>query len=424
MNRSEVQPFLRVSVPPCETTSISTAELRVNGTRPDVGVLVTHTPVLRPFLIRMAKRALQGQPLPARFTVRGLDYAAQGALEGLLGAPLARKADGTVTGTLPPRWREPSAWQTVISALGLARENAADSTETFLTRLAWRAPEARTLIDALQTMPEVMRFLRSPAHRVAWRRLLLGVFHHVRKRGVGEAKTLSQLGSDWLNDSKALRTGPLRRQLALMLAAVEERDIDERTLFGTYGIIENPYTSFVTFFAPLVFTTDAGETFDFPMRLFAAGLACTLPSETVGRIRSVAWQGDDRSLITSENAAPFARYVTLRRPALYTEGYPNYAVQRLLRMLDTVGVTAEHAGDADLDGFLIAALVGRCLPIRRVLAAEVVRNPGDVVGIPLTEAQQMRARRFLAESPHMPYAEEVSVLLKKGCWYEQESFPL
>ena len=375
--------------------------------------------LLRPFLIRMAKRALQGKPLPAHFTVRDLDYAAQGELERLLGTPLTRKADGAVSGVLPPRWREPLAWQEVISAVGLAREDtAAESPETFLTRLAWREPEARTLIDALQTMPEVMRFLRSPAHRVAWRRLL----HHVRKRGVGEAKTLSQLGSDWLNDSKALRTGPLRRQLALMLAAVEERDIDERTLFGTYGIIENPYTSFVTFFAPLVFTTDAGETFDFPMRLFAAGLACTLPSETVGRIRSVAWQGDDRSLITSENAAPFARYVTLRRPALYTEGYPNYAVQRLLRMLDTVGVTAEHAGDADLDGFRIAALVGRCLTIRRVLAAEVVRNPGEITGIPLTEAQQMRTQRFLAESPHMPYVDEIAILLKQGRWYEQEAF--
>ena len=378
--------------------------------------------LLRPFLIRMARWALQGKPLPAHFTVRDLDYAAQGELERLLGAPLTRKADGTITGTLPPRWREPLAWQEVISAVGLAREDTADSTETFLTRLAWREPEARTFLEALQKMPEVMRFLRNPAHRAAWKRLLLGVFHHVRKRGVGEAKTLSQLGSDWLNDSKSLRTGPLRRQLALMLSVLADCDVDERTLFGTYGIIENPYTSFVTFFAPLVFTTDAGETFDFPMRLFVAGQACTLPSETVGRIRSVAWQGDDRSLITSENAAPFARYVTLRRPALYTEGYPNYAVQRLLRMLDTVGVTAEHAGDADLDGFRIAALVGRCLPVRRALAAEVVRNPGDVVGIPLTEAQQMRTRRFLAESPHMPYVDEIAILLKQGRWYEQEAF--
>lgn len=379
---------------------------------------------LRPFLSRMASRVLQGKPLPAHFTVRGLDYAVQGELERLLGTPLARKSDGTVSGVFPPHWRDPAVWQDVISALGLTRDDeAAESSETFLTRLAWRMPEARTLIDALQKMPEVMRFLRNLAHREPWKRLFLGVFNLVHSEG-GEAKTLSQLGSDWLNDSKSLRTGPLRRQLALMLTALEERDVDERTLFGTYGIIENPYTSFVTFFAPLVFTTDAGETFDFPARLFAAGQACTLPGETVGRIRSVEWQGENRSLVTSENAAPFARYVAAGRPALYTEGYPNYSVQCLLHALGEAGVTATHAGDADLDGFRIAALVGRCLPISRIVASEIVHNPGGIVGIPLTEAQQVRSRRFLAESPRASNVDEIAILLKRGCWYEQEAFPL
>ena len=380
--------------------------------------------LLRPFLNRMAKRALQGKPLPARFTVRDLDYAAQGALEGLLGAPLARNADGTVTGTLPPRWREPSAWQEVVSDLGLAREDAADSTETFLTRLAWRAPEARTLIDVLQTMPEMMRFVRNPAHRDSWKRLLLGVFKHVRA-GVGEEKTLSQLGSDWLNDSKALRTGPLRRQLALMLSGLEgRRDVDERTLFGTYGIIENPYTSFVTFFAPLILMTDAGETLDFPMRLFKAGQATTLSGETVAHVRAVEWRDGEPFLVTSENAAPFARLVAARRPALYTEGCPNGAVQRFLRTLGDAGVEAEHAGDADLDGFRIADMVGRRLPLRRVVAAEIVRNPGEIAGIPLTAAQAARARRVLETSPQMPHAKEIALLLTRGRWYEQEAFPL
>lgn len=379
---------------------------------------------LRPFLDRMAKRVLQGKPLPAHFTVRDLDYAAQGELERFLGTPLMRKADGTVSGVFPPHWRDPLAWQDVISALGLARDNdVKESAETFLTRLAWRVPEARTLIDALQKMPEVMRFLRNSTHREPWKRLFRGVLDFTRE-GITEPMTLSLLGSRWLNDSKSLRTGPLRRQLALMLAALEERDVDERTLFGTYGIFENPYTSFVTFFAPLVFTTDAGETFDFPVRLFAAGQACTLPSETVGHIRAVEWQGENRSLATSENAAPFARYVAAGRPALYTEGYPNYAVQRLLRALGEVGVTADHAGDADFDGFRIAARVGRCLPVGRVVASEIVRNLDGIVGIPLTEAQQTRARRFLTAFPQMPYAEEVSILLDTGCWYEQESFPL
>ncbi len=372
----------------------------------------------------MAKRVLQGKPLPAHFTVRGLDYAAQGELERLLETPLARKADGTVSGVLPPHWRDPLAWQGVISALGLARDDeAVESSETFLTRLAWRVPEACTFLDDLQKEPEVMRFLRNPAHREPWSRLFRGVFNFTREE-VTEQMTLSLLGSRWLNDSKSLRTGPLRRQLVLMLAVLEERDVDERTLFGTYGIFENPYTSFVTFFAPLVFTTDAGETFDFPARLFAAGQACTLPSETVGHIRSIDWQGENRSVITSENAAPFARYVAAGRPALYTEGYPNYVVQRMLRALGETGVTAEHAGDADFDGFRISARVARCLPVSRVVASEIVRHPDGIVGIPLTEAQQARARRFLTAFPQMPYAEEVSILLNTGCWYEQESFPL
>lgn len=383
--------------------------------------------LLRPFLIRMAKRARQGNPLPAHFTVRDLDYAAQGELERLLGTPVARKADGTVSGVLPSRWREPLAWHKIILALELARgDEVAESVEIFLARLVLCVPKTRELIDTLQKLPEVIRFLQNPAHRESWKRLLQGVFNRACTNIV-EEKTLSQLGSDWLNDSKSLRTGPLRRQLVLMLSALSERDIrdiDERSIFGAYGIIENLYTSFVTFFAPLVFTTDAGETFDFPARLFGAGQACTLPSETVGRIRSIEWRGEDRTLVTSENAAPFARYVSLGRPAFYTEGYPNCTAQHLLRVLGAAGVTADHAGDADLDGFRIAALVGKCLPVSRIVAASVVHNPGGIVGIPLTETQQIRARRFLSSFPQAPYAGEVATLLDRGCWYEQEAFPI
>lgn len=130
--------------------------------------------LIRPFLMRKARQVLQGQPLPAHFTVRGLDYAAQGELERLLGVSLGRRADGTVSGTLPPRWREPSAWQGIISALGLAQDDTpADSVETFLTRLGWRAPEARSLIAALRETPEAVRFLQSPARREAWKSLFL-----------------------------------------------------------------------------------------------------------------------------------------------------------------------------------------------------------------------------------------------------------
>lgn len=391
-----------------------------------IAAVCAESSALRPFLLRMARRAAQGTGLPARFTVRDLDYAAQGELERLLGAAFSRKADGAVTGELPPRWREPSAWREVIAALGLARDDAEpESAETFLTRLAWREPDARRLLDGLRDVPEVVRYLRDPSRREAWKRLLAGALGRVRA-DAGDERTLSQLGSDWLNDSKSLRTGALRRQLSLMLSVADGRggEADERTLFAAHGIVENPYASLVTFFAPLAFTTDAGETFDFPERLWSAGLSCTLSGETVGRIRSVSWHGGAEALVTSENAAPFARLVAARRPSLDTEGYPNRAVQRLLRLLGEAGVTAEHAGDADLDGFRIAEIVGRCIPLRRVVASEVVRQREASQGLALDEAQKQRIRRFLESHPQAPYRAELVRLLERGCWHEQESFPV
>ena len=161
-----------------------------------------------------------------------------------------------------------------------------------------------------------------------------------------------------------------------------------------------------------------------PARLFEAGQATTLSGETVAHVRAVEWRGRDPFLVTSENAAPFARLVAAKRPALYTEGYPNGTVQRFLQAIGDAGVEAEHAGDADFDGFRIADMIGRRLPLRRVVAAEVVRNPRGLDGIPLTAAQTARARRFLEKSPKMPYAEEIALLLARGCWYEQEAFPL
>lgn len=38
-----------------------------------------------------------------------------------------------------------------------------------------------------------------------------------------------------------------------------------------------------------------------------------------------------------------------------------------------------------------------------VVASEIIRHPGGIVGIPLTEVQQARARRFLTAFPQMPF---------------------
>lgn len=83
-----------------------------------------------------------------------------------------------------------------------------------------------------------------------------------------------------------------------------------------------------------------------------------------------------------------------------------------------------HWGDADLDGLNIAALVQDNMPGSRIVAEEVIAVPGCVPGIPLTDAQRQRLARFLERNPACPYGDCLKMLLDRGCWYEQESFPL
>jgi len=393
--------------------------------REAVRVALEMAPALRPLLTRFARSAAKGKKLPETYSAKGLDYQAQLCLDRVLHFPTVRNGNGTVCGILMPKLREPSAWKDVLDLLLPAKELAPkpESVEDFFQKLYWRFHEHELMLTSLGTVPEVRHFLSKMQNRKPWLELLRNVLQYVTE-GVAEPTTLSQLGSNWLNDSKALRSGALRRQLYLMLAAHSGRLIDEREAFGTYGIFDNPYTSFVSVFAPFAFTTDDGRVFDFPHKLYKGGMATMLPSETVQRIRKVEWFGKTKALVTSENAAPFARYVAAGRPCLYTEGYPNFAVQHLLAHFAKAGVSAEHAGDADLDGLVIARMIARMLPVTRVRAVEIAENPGDVSGIPMTGEQVERLADYVARFPEMAHVPAMRKLLERGCWYEQEAFPL
>jgi len=399
--------------------------MRIEINRDDVAAALEKAPALRPLLTRFARAAAKGNRLPEMFSARGLDYEAQRQLDRLLGTVTVRNGDGLVYGSVLPPLREPSAWQSVLDLLLSAKELAPkpESVEDFFQKLLWRFPEHELMLMSLAAAPEVRHFLSKTQNRKLWLELLRNVLQYVTD-GVAEPTTLSQLGSDWLNDSKVLRSGPLRRQLYLMLTAHSGRVVDEREAFGTYGIFDNPYTSFVSVFAPFAFTTDDGRVFDFPHKLFKGGMVAMLPSETVQRIRKVEWFGKTKALVTSENAAPFARYVAAGRPCLYTEGYPNFAVQHLLTDFGEAGVSAEHAGDADLDGLVIARMIARMLAVTRVRAVEIAANPGDVPGIALTDEQRDRLADYVERFPEMEHVPALRKLLERGCWYEQEAFPL
>ena len=303
----------------------------------------------------------------------------------------------------------------------------ADSSKDIFARIKLLVPEAEEAIDLLSQRDEVARFVADGQNGKDWMRLFRYMLEERILRDDSSAITLSQLGSDCFNDSKKLRTGPLRRQLVHMLSIFADHDPnDERAVFGHFGIIDNPYTTFVTAFIPIAFVTTESKQFEFPRRLFEEGLACQLPLETVGRIIGVGW---DRSVpmtvTTCENAAPFARMVERRMPCIYTEGYPNWSVKRLLSGLSIAGVKCIHEGDADLDGFNIAHEVSMFIDVKRVVATdalEIARNVFPSPGIPLTDEQRSRAESFLVCNPHCAYADSIRLMLDWGHWIEQESF--
>lgn len=392
-----------------------------------VSAAVARAPGVGPVLRRLADKVARGVALPARFSVGELGYAAQRELEGLLGVVGKRSPDGRVSFPLPDELREPSAWREAIAFFGLAKEEAVEGEDIF-GRLKLLLPETASILDQLAGREEVSRFVANRENGRDWMRL----FRHVMERrflcGASGTITLSQLGSDCFNDSKKLRTGALRRQLALILGVFGDMDPSyERAVFARFGIIDNPYTTSATLFAPVIFwCRDERKPFDFPDLLFRQGLACQLPLETIGAITRIEWLEDlNPILTTSENAAPFAGLVRRGIPCLYTEGYPNTCVTGLLSMFRDKGVRCVHEGDADLDGFLIAGEVAKSIPVERVVATDALSLAVErdlPVGIPLTYAQRARAEAFLAGTPDFAYAGDIRKMLDWGRWIEQESF--
>ena len=390
----------------------------------DVLNLLEAAPKLRPLVMRWARQAARGEKLPATFSVADLGYDDQQSLERFLHVMTSRTRSGRVSGTVPEEMRDPAAWRTVLETLGLGGTAAAESTEDFLSRIQWMMPDAREAIAEFKDMPEVMRHLADTANRPTWRELFASAWDRAHRKS-GRATTLSQLGSDWFNDSKILRSGSLRRQLVLILSAISGVSADdERSVLADAGIEENPYTSSAVVSAPFTFRLKDGTYFDYPMKFFMKRLVCQLPLEIVREIDSdsIGWNGYDNLVTTCENAAPITRYVQDRSPVVYTEGYPNLAVQGLLKAFARRGLKSVHMGDADLDGFRIAATIDRCIPVERVGAAEVLADPKGFKGIPLTPSQEARIDRFLARHPDFKYAESVRLIRERGCWYEQEGF--
>jgi DNA topoisomerase VI subunit A len=189
-------------------------------------------------------------------------------------------------------------------------------------------------------------------------------------------------------------------------------------------IVDNPYTSSVTFSLPITLIMKDGAVFDYPSSYHTSRMAVQLPLETVVNIERVEWDVSPQTITTSENAAPFANMVAKGASCVYTAGFPSLAVKVFLNKLFKSGSECIHEGDADLDGFRIATEVGNCIRLKKVVASDVLKKASLDAGRELTSEQMKRISAFLFNPKYSDYefADEIQSILKRGRWIEQESF--
>ena len=395
-------------------------------TKDKISAAIQNAPAVEEVLRKLAGKVARGVALPGSFTSKGLDYDAQRELEHLLGTIGQRLPNGSFHIQLHEFLRDPEEWCEVVEYFGLekGKDNEGDAEDVF-ARLKLLEPDLSPFIDKLSANEEVMRFLATPENRKDWMRLFRSFVGRFDGPECGLVTTLSQLGSDWFGDSKKLRSGGLRRQLVIIAATLADSppDDERRALEGVL-IVDNPYTSSVTFSAPLHLVMKDGEVLDYPCRYYVNRMATQLPLETVLELAEVRWAGKVRAVTTSENAAPFANMVRKGDASVYTGGYPCLAVKIFLHKLGATGSQCIHEGDADLDGFRIASEVGKCIPLKRVVASDVLGCAMPDEGRELTADQSKRAWAFLSNPQwkNFRFTDEVRRMLSRGRWIEQESF--
>ena len=272
---------------------------------------VEKAPPVAAVLRKLAGKVVRGVALPGSFTAKGLDYDAQRELEHLFGTIGQRQPNGSFHIQLHEFLRDPVDWCEVVEYFGLVKEkdDEGDAADVF-ARLKLLEPGLSPFIDKLSANEEVLRFLATPENRKDWLHLFRSFVERFDGPERGLVTTLSQLGSDWFGDSKKLRSGGLRRQLAIIAATLADSPLDdERLALEGFRIVDNPYTSSVTFSAPVHLVLKDGEVLDYPCRYYVNRMATQLPLETVLELAEVKWAGKLRDATPGGNDAPVANMV-------------------------------------------------------------------------------------------------------------------
>lgn len=320
-----------------------------------LALLLTLAPRARALLARGAKRL----SLPRE----ALTFAQERAL---------RQAFPTLTAT-------PKAWLVPLEGLPApeplpAPEAPSSAYAEWCRRLTLHAP---LLADAL---PSEALFRAHGPDR------LYALLSALTKLPTDRLITLSDLGAQLLNDSKALRHGALRDWLDQVAAALG------------LPLVQTPHTTVAIFALPGCAPC---------ARTLAELLAAPLPlPDTCRRIES------------HENAAPFHAAATPTAPAdaliLYAAGMPNAAVCALLRALPQ-RLPYTHYGDTDRAGIRIAERLFAAHP------GSFATPPPGTPTHPLSPAERRRAQAALPAASGFAKA-ALEALLERNNWHEEEAW--
>ncbi|VGO17599.1 hypothetical protein PDESU_06198 [Pontiella desulfatans] len=381
------------------------------------------TPGLRDYLEPVARKWARGAALPKRMTLgdEPQDPAVRAALDRLFGGVSFSK--GKVVATLPGALRNEEQLSALATELGIERATPkANTAPASILRLRLTHPHLDRIHDWLADAPEIERLLaRDPGKETLLLKLMETAIFLLREE---QPTTLSKLGAMFFNDSKILRSGTPRKLLGGIMNArlgTEDTPGNREIALQQFGVIDNPATTTVTLFAPLELIRD-GQPDRWIVERFIAGEPVTLNSYNLEGVEAISLRTGHESVITSENAAPFYELVAERPKAIliYTGGYPNAAVCRLLRLLGEAGASCRHWGDTDPDGYLIAALIDRYIDttLYRCTIDDVMRHKEHLK--PLDSANSTRGRRILKTQPRFKFRQELQLTLDTNQWLEQE----
>jgi len=385
--------------------------------------ILSETPGLADYLKPIASKWAKNATLPKQMTLgtEPKEPSIRMALDRIFGGRV-KYASGKTKVQIPIELRNDDQLSVLAKELGIKRATkpVEASPKVALQRLRLSFPKMEWAHEWLWHAPEIDRLLRHNPESEQLLRPLLETTSFLQ--GTSVPITLSKLGSQFFNDSKILRSGTPRKILGgLLCRALGSDDSPEcrDIALQQFNVIDNPATTLATLFGAIGLIHNGKEE-NWITDRFEAREPVTLNSYNLEGIDAVRINCE--TVITSENAAPFHELVSEQREEiiLYTGGYPNAAVCRLLQLISEAGATCRHWGDTDPDGFMIAALLDRYIEtsLFRCGIEDIQHHETDLK--PLDPVQLQRGWQLLKSQPHFKFREELTHTLEHGYWLEQE----